>query len=162
MVSYPYLALFYHLIVLTIMLRFSTLPVCVAALFCLGSCEKEEATSQLLDTRWMLVQIEETPISLSSYSDTYRSYIQFSSQNKTSGLGPCNSFSGTFSQGSAEKQLTISQQASTKATCGAISWEDKYLNALPRTARYEISGKELRLYDASYTLRPLLVFKKGE
>lgn len=142
--------------------RFSTLALCVAGLVCLGSCEKEEATSKLLDTRWMLVEIEETPISLSSYSGTYRSYLQFSSQNKTSGLGPCNSFSGTFSQGSAAKQLTISQQASTRATCGAISWEDNYLNALPRTARYEISGKELRLYDATNSVRPLLLFENRE
>jgi heat shock protein HslJ len=142
--------------------RFFTFSVCVAGLVCLGSCEKEEASSRLLDTRWMLVQVEETPISLSSYSGTYRSYIQFSSQNKTSGLGPCNSFSGTFSQGSAARQLTISQQASTRAACGAMMWEDKYFNALPRTARYEISGKELRLYDATNSVQPLLVFENRD
>ncbi|UOQ65835.1 META domain-containing protein [Hymenobacter volaticus] len=115
----------------------------------------------LLDTRWRLTQVEETPLWTSSYSDTYRSYIQFTRQNTTTGLGPCNSFSGTFSQGNTAGQLTISQQASTKATCATQTLEDKYLNALPRTVRYEISGKELRLYDVSNSLRPLLVFENS-
>ena len=142
--------------------RLSILALWVAGLVCFGGCEKEENSSRLLNTRWMLVEIEETPIGLSSYSGTYRSYIEFSSQSKTGGLGPCNSFSGTFSEGSTAGQLTISQQASTRATCGAISWEDNYLNALPRTARYEISGKELRLYDATNPSRPLLRFENRD
>ncbi|WP_375433899.1 META domain-containing protein [uncultured Hymenobacter sp.] len=113
----------------------------------------------MLNTRWMLVQVEETPIAVSSYSETYRSYIQFAKQNATAGLAPCNSFGGTFSQGSTAGQLSISQQASTRISCAALPLETKYLEALPRTVRYEINGKELRLYDATNSLRPLLVFQ---
>lgn len=144
------------------MRRLSNLSLCVAGLAWLGGCqEKEETTpkSPLLNTRWMLVQVEETPVAYSSYSAAFQSYIQFTKQNTTTGLAPCNTFSGNFSQGSTAGQLTISQQASTRASCGAINLEDQYLDALPRTVRYEITGKELRLYDATNSLRPLLVFE---
>ena len=140
----------------------SFLTLCVASLISLGGCKEEDETtpkSALLNTRWMLTQVEETPIGVSSYSDTFRSYIQFTKQNTTTGLAPCNSYSGTFTQGAAAGQLTISQQASTRAACGATALEDKYLGALPRTVRYEITGKELRLYDVTNSLRPLLVFE---
>ncbi|RPD49716.1 META domain-containing protein [Hymenobacter sediminis] len=131
-----------------------------------GSCQDDNDSQpavELLNTRWKLVQIEETPISVSSYSDTFRSYIRFTSgPNRTEGLAPCNSFGGTFTLGSSPGVLSISGQSSTRATCAAQSLEDKYLNALPRTAGYEIRGYELRLYDASNTLRPLLIFQKAE
>lgn len=132
----------------------------------LGSCQddREPTPSELLlNTRWKLVQVEETPLSVSSYSDTFRSYIRFTTgPNRTEGLAPCNSFGGTFTLGNSSGLLSISGQAATKATCPAQSIEDKFLAALPRTVGYEISGNELRLYDASNTLRPLLVFEKAE
>lgn len=108
----------------------------------------------------MLMQVEGTPIAVSSYSPTYRSYIQFNADNKTDGLAPCNSFGGTYTLGSAN-QLTVSEQASTRATCTAQTIEDQYLNALPRTTRYELSGQELRLFDAG-TATPILVFRAAE
>ena len=133
----------------------------VAALSLEGCQEKEETTpnSPLLDTRWVLVQVEETPINVSNSSNVHHSYIQFTKQSTTVGLAPCSSFGGTFSQGSTAGQLAISQQASTKTVCAALNVEDKYLNALSRTVRYEISGKDLRLYDVTNSLRPLLVFE---
>ncbi|HEX8427708.1 META domain-containing protein [Hymenobacter sp.] len=144
------------------MYRLSVLSLCVAGLVSLEGCKKEKETApktSLLATRWLLVQVEETPIGVSSSSSSYRSYIEFSNRNTTAGLGPCNSFSGTFSQGSTAGQLSISQQASARAACAATNLEDKYLNALPRTVRFEISDKELRLYDATNSLRPLLIFE---
>ncbi|WP_139925484.1 META domain-containing protein [Hymenobacter sp. DG01] len=131
-----------------------------------GSCQDDKdapPAPELLNTRWKLVQVEETPLSVSSYSDTFRSYIRFTTgPNRTEGLAPCNSFGGTFTLSSSPGVLSISEQSSTKATCPAQSIEDKFLAALPRTVGYEISGNELRLYDASNTLRPLLIFEKAE
>ncbi|GAB2772163.1 heat shock protein HslJ [Hymenobacter luteus] len=147
-------------------MRLFTLALGFAGLSVLGSCQDDRDPNPeelLLNTRWQLVQVEETPVSVSSYSDTFRSYIRFTTgPNRTEGLAPCNSFGGTFTLGSSRGVLSISGQSSTKATCPAQALEDKYLAALPRTAGYEISGQELRLYDASNTLRPLLIFEKAD
>ncbi|QJX46325.1 META domain-containing protein [Hymenobacter taeanensis] len=132
----------------------------LALLVLVSGCKDEHPESSLFNTRWMLVQVEEFPISLSSYGDTYRSYIEFTGGiNRTTGLAPCNSFGGSFTSGKEPSVLTISQQAATKVSCGALSLETKYLEALPRTVRYEITGRELRLYDASNSLNPLLIFE---
>lgn len=141
------------------MSRISTVLFWVGSLMALGSCDKEDANPDrtLVNKRWMLVQVETTPIAVSSYGPTYRSYIEFSEENTTSGLAPCNSFGGTFSQGAAG-ELTISEQASTRIAC-PTPIEHDYLTALPRTARYEISGKQLRLYAATQASVPLLVFE---
>lgn len=108
----------------------------------------------------MLVQVEGTPIAVSSYSTAYSSYIQFNADNKTNGLAPCNSFGGTYTLG-ASSQLSVSVQAYTRATCAAQTIEDLYLTALPRTARYELIGQELRLFDAG-TATPILVFRAAD
>ena len=131
-----------------------------SALALLGSCKKEEENSPIQSTRWMLVQVEGTPIAVSSYSPTYSSYIQFNADSKTDGLAPCNSFGGTYILGGSN-QLSVSAQAATRATCAAQNIEDQYLSALPRTARYELNGQELRLFDAT-TATPILVFRAAE
>ncbi|GAA4012056.1 hypothetical protein GCM10022408_25820 [Hymenobacter fastidiosus] len=132
----------------------------ISALGLLSGCKKEEAASSIQNTRWMLVQVEDFAIGLSSYSPAFNSYVQFSADNKTNGLAPCNSFGGTYASGSGT-QLRVSVQASTRATCAAQSIEDRYLSALPRTVRYELSGQELRLFDAA-TAAPILVFRAAE
>ena len=131
-----------------------------ALLVLMSGCKDRNPESNLLNTRWMLVQVEEFPISLSSYSDTYRSYIEFTGGvDRTTGLGPCNSFGGSFKLGKEPGVLTISEQSSTKISCAVLNIETKYLEALTRTVRYEIKGRELRLYDASNTTKPLLIFE---
>ncbi|MBF9236342.1 META domain-containing protein [Hymenobacter sp. BT683] len=132
---------------------------CLTALALCG-CAKD-STSVLTDKRWMLVQIDDFPLTLSSYSPTTQSYLKFAADGKrTVGLGPCNSFSGQYSLGGSGQQLSISAQAATKATCGGQNIEDKYLTILPLTARFEIVGQELRLYDAS-AAQPRLLFKQA-
>ncbi|GAA4009209.1 hypothetical protein GCM10022408_21700 [Hymenobacter fastidiosus] len=108
----------------------------------------------------MLVQVEDFAINLSSYSPTFNSYVQFNPDNKTNGLAPCNSFGGTYTLG-RDTRLNVSVQASTRATCAAQSIEDRYLSALPRTVRYELSGQELRLFDAD-SVAPILIFRAAE
>lgn len=133
----------------------------LSALTLLGSCQKDaNVATPIQNTRWMLVQVEDFPVTLSSYSPTFSSYIQFNTDSKTEGLAPCNSFGGTYVLGTGT-QLRITQQASTRTTCAAQNIEDRYLNALPRTTRYEISGRELRLFDAA-TPTPILVFSAAD
>ena len=132
----------------------------------LTSCEKDNGAaptrSALLETRWLLVSVDNFPVAASSYSGTSRAYLDFVDLGKcTVGLGPCNNFSGRFSLGSGGQQLRIAPQIPTHATCPVQDLETHYLTNLALTARYEISGPELRLYDAT-AAAPRLVFRRGE
>ncbi|MDO7854697.1 META domain-containing protein [Hymenobacter convexus] len=139
------------------------LPLALLTAFALGSCEKNEEAepaAALLEARWLLTNIDEFPVGASSYSGTARSYIEFSSLGKsTVGLGPCNNFSGRFSLGSGQ-QLQLSMPIPTQMPCPVQSLETQYLENLALTARYEISGDDLRLYDAAKAA-PRLVFRRA-
>lgn len=140
------------------------LPLALLTGFALGSCEKNEeaepAAASLLEARWMLTSIDAVPAAASGYSGTARSYIEFSALGKsTVGLGPCNNFSGRFYLGSGQ-QLELSTPIPTQTTCPVQDLETRYLGNLAQTTRYEISGDDLRLYDAT-TAAPRLVFRKA-
>ena len=132
----------------------------------LTSCEKDNGASPtqsvLLETRWLLVSVDNFPVAASSYSGTSRAYIEFVDLGKcTVGLGPCNNFSGRFSLGGSGQLLHIAPQIPTRATCPVQDLETQYLANLALTARYEISGAELRLYDAN-AATPRLVFRRAD
>ncbi|TGE09825.1 META domain-containing protein [Hymenobacter fodinae] len=141
----------------------------ILTLFTLGllaGCQPDNDTpppaAQLEDTRWLLVQVEETPLTAASSSDANRAYLLLASDTrKTEGLASCNSFGGTYALGSASGTLTFSEQASTKAACPAQLLEMRYLSALPRTSRYEIKGEQLRLFGPDNSLTPRLVFERA-
>jgi heat shock protein HslJ len=133
--------------------------VCLTVLALTGC--KKDSSSALTGKRWMLVQVDDFPLGLSSYGPTTRSYLEFNADGKrTTGLGPCNTFSGQYTLNEGSQQLTISPQSSTGATCGGQNIEDRYLAALPLTARFTVSGRELRLYDAA-SAKPRLVFERA-
>ena len=139
------------------------LPLALLATLALTSCEKEDAASpaaaSLLEARWMLARIDEFPVGAASYSGTAKAYIQFERLGKaTVGLGPCNNFSGRFTLGSGQR-LTLSAPIPTRAACAVQALETTYLDHLALTARYEISGEELRLYDAT-AAAPRLAFRR--
>ncbi|AIZ64861.1 hypothetical protein PK28_16435 [Hymenobacter sp. DG25B] len=129
----------------------------------MASCQRIETnvapTATLENTRWMLVQVEETPVPVPSSSLSARSYLEFTSaDHKTSGRAPCNGFGGTYTLGSRPGTLTISGQMSTRGTCPAQALEYHYLSALSQTVRYEITGNELRLYGPDNSRQPKLTF----
>lgn len=147
------------------LMRFALSLFCLLSL--LASCQRLEKNAEpaprLENTRWMLVQVEETPVATSSYSESTRSYLEFTSADqKTSGQAPCNAFGGTYTLGSTPGVLSISSQMSTKATCPAQNLEYRYLQALPQTVRYEITGNELRLYGPDNSLQPKLIFNLAQ
>ena len=130
---------------------------------CQGVEKENEPFPSLENTRWMLVQVEEDIVATSSYSGSANSYLEFHpGDKKTSGMAPCNAFSGTYTLGSTPGVLRISEQASTKATCPAQNLEDHYLDALPQIVSYKITGGELFLYGPDNSLRPKLIFSKAQ
>jgi heat shock protein HslJ len=139
------------------------LPLAFLATISLAGCEKEDASptdATLLAHRWQLEQIDSFPLTLSSYSPANNSYLEFVDLGKcTVGLGPCNNFSAHFRLSSTPQQLSITPLITTRAICAAQELETRYFASLARTARYEISGDELRLYDST-TIAPRLVFRK--
>ncbi|MDO7874927.1 META domain-containing protein [Hymenobacter sp. ASUV-10] len=127
------------------------LPLLSITALTLASCEKENASpsaTALLDHRWLLTQVDGTALTPADASHN-TSYLEFVDLGHcTVGLGPCNNFSSRFELGGGQ-QLHITEPITTRATCPAQELENRYLTNLARTARYEISGPELRLYDGA-------------
>ncbi len=130
----------------------------------LGGCQHRDTEpaptpTGLLGTRWALVQIDATPIAVSSYSYNYNSYLQFAAAgNQLLGLATCDAIQGQFVLGTSSQQLTISQLTTAKSSCSSPYVADRYLAALPQTSRYTISHDTLRLY-APQSAQPRLVFR---
>jgi hypothetical protein len=132
----------------------------LGAALALGSCQDDpEPTDKLLNTRWMLVQVDAFPIMASSYYQDNQSYIQFAtSGQRTTGLAACDTILGRFTLSTSTQQLSISQLTTVKGGCTSPVVGPRYLAILPQTSRYEISGDKLRLYDAQ-TTQPRLIFQ---
>ena len=140
-------------------------PLALLMTFALAGCEKEEAappvqSTALLQSHWQLTQIDAFPVTASSYSETSKSYLEFVALGTcTVGLGPCNNFSGRYSLAGGGQELHITPQIATRVACPVQDLETRYLDNLALTARYEISGDELRLYDATAPA-PRLLFRR--
>ncbi|GAA4367299.1 hypothetical protein GCM10023185_39060 [Hymenobacter saemangeumensis] len=141
----------------------SLLPLALLTALTLSGCEKEDASptdSTLLAYRWQLRQVDDFPLALSSYSETTKSYLEFVDLGHcTVGQGPCNKFSGRYTLSATPQELQLSPQIATRMACPALEIEARFLENLARTARYEISGEELRLYDGEQPT-PRLLFQR--
>ena len=129
----------------------------------LGNCQKKDAgpASTLTDKRWVLEQVDGTPITVSSYSYDYDSFIQFSVRNNDAfGLAACSGIKCSYAL-AASQRLTFSQLVTTPGSCSNLNVATSYLAALPKTERYEIKGSRLLLYDG-ISPGPRLVFKTSE
>ncbi len=128
----------------------------------LGGCQRGTTDPTpapgLLGTHWALVQIDATPISVSSYSEDSNSYLQFAAGNQLLGLATCDAIQGQFALGTGSQQLIISQLTTVKGGCTSPTIAARYLAALPQTSRYDVSGDMLRLYDAQ-AAQPRLIFR---
>jgi hypothetical protein len=104
------------------------------------------------------VQVDVTPVAVSSYHEDYNSYIQFANTgNQVTGQAACDALNAQFSLGST-RQLTISQLNLAKSSCSSPYMADRYLTALSQISRYEVSRDTLRLYDAQ-AIKPRLIFQ---
>nr|GFC80297.1 hypothetical protein [Tanacetum cinerariifolium] len=135
---------------------------CVGVALLLSNCQRHTddpaPNSDLRTTRWLLVQTDAMPVAVSSYSEDYKSYIQFAtSGNQVVGQASCDALGAQFALGSAG-QLSISQLSLAKSSCSSPYVANRYLTALAQTSRYAISHDTLRLYDAQAT-QPRLIFQ---
>lgn len=144
------------------------MPLALLMTFALASCEKDEAAlpaqaPALLQTHWQLTQVDALPVAAASSSEASPAYLEFVELGTcTVGLGPCNNFSGRYTLAGGGQQLRITPQIATRAACPVQDLETHYLDNLARTARYEISGDELRLYDAAAPAPRLLFRRAGQ
>jgi hypothetical protein len=133
--------------------------------FVLGSCAKDSAPnaqSELLNTRWMLEQVENTPVIVSSHSDDFNSYLELSAtNNQVRGLAGCDEVGGQFSLVTSTKQLTFSQLSVKPGSCSGPTMAARYLQQLPKVTRYELESNILRLYDAQGA-NPKLTFRASK
>ena len=130
----------------------------------LGSCAKDsDVDAALLNKRWKLAEVEGSDIRLSSFSFDYQSYIQFvATGNKLQGLSACDEIGGQFSLNTGNKSLTITQLTVKSGVCSSPVFGGRFLAALPQTTRYEVVGNTLRLYDATQSQAPILIFRAEE
>ncbi|QIL77769.1 hypothetical protein [Hymenobacter sp. HDW8] len=70
----------------------------LTAALMLGSCvEDSDVNAELLNRRWRLTDVGETPIEVSSFFQDRESYIQFvASGNRIEGLSACDEIGGNF------------------------------------------------------------------
>lgn len=126
----------------------------------LGACQASKSTTpaaSLHNTRWVLRTLAATPISTPENSQEI--YLQFNATNdQVTGFAGCNRYFGRFEQ-PTPTTLRLLGVGSTKMFCEARQQtETNYLNALQQTARYEIEGNTLRLYDSADN-NPVAVFE---
>jgi heat shock protein HslJ len=84
----------------------------------------------------------------------------FGSDWKLSGTGGCNQYSAGYTT-TGSNGITITQPTSTMMACAeaVMQQETQYLSLLPTTAKYEISGDQLTLFNSTGT--KILIYKSA-
>lgn len=109
--------------------------------------------TSLVDVEWKLENFEtregET-VSASALVPNSSIYVQFSSDNKASGSGGCNNYSG-FYEKKDDVSITLRGLQITEMACagdGVMEQESKYMSLLSNVARFEIKQNSLQLMDS--------------
>jgi hypothetical protein len=101
------------------------------------------------------------PVGLSSHSADFNSYLLlYGTGNQVQGLAGCDEIGGQYSLITSTKQLSF-QLSVQQGNCGSPTMAARFLQALPQTSRYELSGTQLLLYDAQ-NINPRLTFKAAD
>ena len=121
----------------------------VSIVSCTGSRDNTQVIHHLslFDTRWNLVEINQTPIDTSDALK--RPYIQFSKEEmKATGNNGCNSFFTNFN--TIEERLSFGPVGMTRMACQ--EWmvnEMAFLAMLQASQRYTIDGYTLLIMDGN-------------
>jgi len=114
-----------------------------AATITLKGCT--EGTPVTLTGKWRLVELGGKAVpTLPRPPD-----IEFQAEGRAAGSGGCNRFSTDYKV--TGKTLQFGRIASTRMAClaaDAMEWEDRYLDALQKTASFQRTGGELVLLGA--------------
>jgi heat shock protein HslJ len=104
-----------------------------------------EGTPVTLTGKWLLVELEGKAVSTLPRPPD----IEFQAEGRAAGSGGCNRFTTGYKV--TGKTLQFGRIASTRMAClaaDAMEWEDRYLDALQKTASFQRSGSELVLLGA--------------
>jgi heat shock protein HslJ len=111
----------------------------------------DQGPAEISGKRWTLTEMEDRKFNVAE------PYVEFDrSQNRVSGSGGCNRFSGTFEI--TGNNLKLSRLLSTRRACvdpERQRAETRFLQLLEMVSRFDIEGNTLRLYSND---RPVLVF----
>ncbi|MBR9921136.1 MAG: META domain-containing protein [Bacteroidetes bacterium] len=119
-------------------------------LFCLlaspfilaNSCTEMPVSQSLADTSWQLEYLFGDAVVPELENSLPQ--LRFSADNKISGRGTCNSFSGTYKLLEGDS-LDIGPLARTKKYCPHMDKEDQFIFALESTDMYRVESGKLEL-----------------
>ncbi len=109
-----------------------------------GTCEENQPTTKLENTRWKLVELNDKPVT--PVSDRQEAYLQLESKGKRlAGSGGCNRILGGYEL--TGDQIRFTKIASTRMACiKGMETEQEFLKALEATTGFKLSGRNLELY----------------
>jgi heat shock protein HslJ len=146
---------------------FCTLLSCMILILCSGSCQRKsisgaDATLSFADPQkvWRLNSINGKSID-SGLPERQIPFIVFSSaDNRISGSGGCNRFTGSFRL-EANRHMKIGPLAATRMACFNLSDETEFFKALDEVVSYQIRNNELTLLspDNQVENKSILVFQ---
>ena len=111
------------------------------------TCGSPSATSPLQETYWKLTRLGDKPVVLAE-KQREPSVVFRSEQNRVTGFGGCNSFTGGYKLDGSE--LALTGVAATRMACmQGMDIEGALFQAFEKVRTYKILGQHLELYDAS-------------
>lgn len=131
------------------------IAIAVAAITVASCCScrtKSRGAGNLTANSWQLIQIDGAAVT----ADGEKYTLQFSGDNRVSGMGDCNRLTGGYTSDQSGK-LTFEGTASTRMLCPDQQGEDRFMKAFTDVDGYRIDGNTLMLLNNGQTV---MVFKK--
>lgn len=114
-----------------------------------ADAKKESIT--FTDTKWKLVMLKGNSITNDN------AFITFSTEeNRVSGNGSCNNFTGTYTLKEGNR-ISLSEIAATMKICPDMTTEDQFMEVLKEADNYSLNGNKMTLNKAR--MAPLAVFE---
>ncbi len=142
-------------------MKYILIPAFILFIFCsVQSCTMKPATpiaddETILDAYWMLISLEGEKVPVPQ--DNRMAYIRLQErENDVIGFTGCNKLSGKYKL--TESALQFSEVASTRMSCPNLETENKLLDALRTTTKFQKSGSVLTLYAGN---KAVATFKTG-
>ena len=121
------------------------------SLMVIGACDRDETVRQYgaADKTWVLTELNGSPFSAETA-------LSFQPQNRISGTGPCNVFTGRMA--TPYPWFGIENLAATKRICPDLAEETAFFNALSQATLSEVLGDTMILSNPDGLT---MVFKSG-
>ena len=115
-----------------------------------GTCGARFSTAELENTYWKLVRLGDHPVIVGPGGR--EPHLRLVSEGrKAQGFAGCNQLLGTYEL--EAQKLRFAHLATTRMACpDGMEAEQVFLSALESTARWNILGEHLELYDSGGTL----------